>query len=53
LTLLQRQQGLKIDDRRDRNGNLWVLHLRSDGEVADRLKDLGFRHVAGKGWWRK
>jgi hypothetical protein len=53
LTLLQRQHGLKIDDRRDRNGNLWVLHLRSDGEIADRLKDLGFRHVAGKGWWRK
>jgi hypothetical protein len=43
---------LRIEDLRDRNGNLWVLTGDTDGYVSGQLRSLGFSFKAGKGWWR-
>jgi hypothetical protein len=44
---------LRIEDLRDRNGNLWVLTDDTDGYVSGQLRSWGFSFKAGKGWWRK
>lgn len=44
---------LRIEDLRDRNGNLWVLAGDTDGYVSGQLRSWGFSFKAGKGWWRK
>jgi hypothetical protein len=44
---------LRIEDLRDRNGNLWVLTGDTDGYVSGQLRSWGFSFKAGKGWWRK
>ena len=44
---------LRIEDLRDRNGNLWVLTGDVDGYVSGQLRSWGFSFKAGKGWWRK
>jgi hypothetical protein len=44
---------LRIEDLRDRNGNLWVLTGDTDGHVSGQLRSWGFSFKAGKGWWRK
>lgn len=44
---------LRIEDLRDRNGNLWVLTGDADGYVSSQLRSWGFSFKAGKGWWRK
>ena len=44
---------LRIEDLRDRNGNLWVLTDDTDGYVNSQLRSWGFSFKAGKGWWRK
>jgi len=44
---------LRIEDLRERNGNLWVLTGDADGYVSGQLRSWGFSFKAGKGWWRK
>jgi hypothetical protein len=44
---------LRIEDLRDRNGNLWVLTGDTDRFVSGQLRSWGFFFKAGKGWWRK
>jgi hypothetical protein len=44
---------LRVEDLRDRNGNLWVLTGDTDGYVSGQLRSWGFSFKAGKGWWRK
>ena len=45
--------GLKIEDRRDKGGALWVIADERISAVAFALKAWGFRHKHGKGWWRE
>ena len=44
---------LRIEDLRDRNGNLWVLTSDTDAYVSGQLRSWGFSFKVGKGWWRK
>jgi hypothetical protein len=44
---------LRIEDLRDRNGNLWVRTADADEYVSSQLRSWGFSFKAGKGWWRK
>jgi len=44
---------IRIEDFRERNGNLWVLTSDTDGHVSSQLRSWGFAFKAGKGWWRK
>jgi hypothetical protein len=44
---------IRIEDFRERNGNLWVLTGDTDGHVSSQLQSWGFAFKAGKGWWRK
>jgi hypothetical protein len=44
---------LRIEDLRQRNGNLWVLTGDVDAYVSSQLRSWGFSFKAGKGWWRK
>jgi hypothetical protein len=44
---------LRIEDLRERNGNLWVMTGDTDAYVSDQLRSWGFSFKAGKGWWRK
>lgn len=53
LAELKARFGLRGEDKRDRGGNLWIWHLRDNDAIAARLAEIGFRFIAGKGWWRK
>jgi hypothetical protein len=44
---------LQIEDRRDRNGNLWVVTDDTDEYVNSQLRSWGFQFKMGKGWWQK
>ena len=44
---------LRIEDLRDRNGNLWVLTDDTDGYVSNQLRSWGFAYRSGRGWWWK
>ena len=44
---------LRIEDLRDRNGNLWVLTDDTDGYVSSQLRSWGFAYRSGRGWWWK
>jgi hypothetical protein len=46
-------RGIRVQDLRDRNGNLWVLADDGDGYVCGQLRDWGFTYKADKGWWWK
>ncbi|MEK7469880.1 MAG: AAA domain-containing protein [Planctomycetota bacterium] len=50
---LCRGQNLKSADHRAKLGALWVYHLGTEGPVAARLKELGFKFANNKGWWIK
>lgn len=50
---LCRTRHLRVEDLRDRNGNLWVLADDAHGYVSDQLRTWGFTYKSGKGWWRK
>ena len=50
---VRQRYGLRIEDHRKNGGNLWALHLRDDDRIARDLKEIGFRFVAQRGWWRK
>lgn len=52
LMALARAKNLNIDDRSDRNGNLWVRTDDSDLHVNKALLDWNFTYRRGKGWWR-
>jgi hypothetical protein len=53
LSRLCASRRLRIEDFRDRNGNLWVLTGDTDGYVSSQLRSWGFSFKSGKGWWRK
>jgi hypothetical protein len=44
---------IRVEDYRDRNGNLWVRTDDKDRYVSDQLRSWGFSFKEGKGWWRK
>jgi len=44
---------LRIEDLRDRNGNLWVLTDDTDEYVSSQLRSWGFAYRSGRGWWWK
>ena len=44
---------IRVQDLRDKNGNLWVLTEESNGFVSGQLRAWGFAYKADKGWWRK
>jgi hypothetical protein len=44
---------IRMEDLRDRNGNLWALTDDGDPYVSGQLHGWGFSYKAGKGWWRK
>jgi hypothetical protein len=50
---LCRTRGLKMQDLRGQNGNLWVLTDESDAYVSKMLGSFGLTYKSGKGWWRK
>jgi hypothetical protein len=52
LTSLARARNLTIDDRTDKNGNLWVRTGDDDRYVNKVLLDWKFTYRPGKGWWR-
>ncbi|MGE0811002.1 MAG: EH signature domain-containing protein [Immundisolibacter sp.] len=45
-------RNLAIDDRSDKNGNLWVRTDDSDQQVNAVLRAWHFKYRPGKGWWR-
>lgn len=47
-----RTHRLKVEDKSDMNGNLWVRTDNSIPSVSKALLDWGFRYKPGKGWWR-
>jgi hypothetical protein len=44
--------GLTVDDKRSRGGSLWIKTGDGDDLLNERLARWGFRHSAGRGWWR-
>jgi len=46
-----RQFRLRVEDKRHKNGRLWVYHLGMDDEVGTRLQRWGFRYAPEKGYW--
>lgn len=44
---------LQIEDRRLKGGALWVRAADILAEIADPLKNWGFRYKPGKGWWKE
>ncbi len=44
---------LRVEDLRDRNGNLWVLTDDTDEYVSSQLQSWGFAYRSGRGWWWK
>jgi len=53
LSLLCDPRRLRIEDLRDRNGNLWVIADDTDDHVSSQLRSWGFAYRGGRGWWRK
>jgi len=47
-----RENGLKVDDKTEINGNLWVRTDDGNPQVNKVLLGWGFRYKPGKGWWR-
>lgn len=46
--------GIKYEDFRDKNGNLWVFHdWPRDSRITPQLNEWGFTYRPGKGWWYK
>jgi hypothetical protein len=45
--------GFKVEDLRNRNGNLWVRTDDRNIEVKHVLSTWNFRYKPGKGWWRQ
>lgn len=52
LTSLARERNLTIDDRTDKNGNLWIRTGDDDRYVNEVLLDWKFTYRPGRGWWR-
>jgi hypothetical protein len=49
---LVKKYNLKVEDNRDRNGNLWVRTDSNYLPLSSVLKSWGFEYKPGKGWWR-
>jgi hypothetical protein len=47
-----RGRNLRIVDRRQQNGNLWVLTDDRDQQVNEVLRAWNFKYKPRKGWWR-
>lgn len=45
-------QNIRVDDRRPRGGNLWLLYDGYEPYVIANLQIWGFSHSPNKGWWR-
>ncbi|NIF39796.1 hypothetical protein F3J14_02545 [Burkholderia sp. Tr-862] len=46
--------GIKCEDLRDKNGNLWIFHdWPRDSRITPQLNEWGFTYRPGKGWWYK
>ena len=52
LYVYAKAHGLKIENRKEQNGNLWVRADDTNLSVNKALLDWGFRYKSGKGWWR-
>lgn len=52
LNKLAHRLALRIEDKTEMGGNLWVLTDDTDRQVAETLSTWGFQHKAGKGWWK-
>ena len=44
---------VQATDLREKGGALWVLTEDQSSKLARRLKDLGFAHRSGRGWYRE
>jgi hypothetical protein len=47
-----KSHGLKVQDMRELNGNLWVRTNAENYDVYKVLRGWGFRYKSHKGWWR-
>jgi hypothetical protein len=47
------KHGLKIEDLRPKNGNLWVCKDDRNPEVNHQLEFWGFKYRPSRGWWRE
>ena len=52
IILFAKAQSIRVDDRRPRGGNLWLLYDGYEPDVIANLKIWGFSHSPNKGWWR-
>ena len=52
LRIYAARRSLKIEDLRQRNGNLWVRCDDNNPFVSKTLEDWGFKYRPGSGWWR-
>ncbi len=50
---LLRELNLEYEDNRRKGGAFWIKTGDTNIILNDRLKRMGFRHTAGKGWWRE
>ena len=46
-------RAIGIEDNRNKNGALWILHDRLNDAFAEQLERLGFKYVQNRGWWKK
>ena len=55
LLLMAARADIQVDDNRSYGGKLWViLPIReTNREFAKYLEDIGFKYIAGQGYWRK
>ena len=52
LQVYAREHSLNIENKSDKNGNLWIRTDYSDLKVNKVLLNWGFRYKVGKGWWK-
>jgi hypothetical protein len=48
-----RTHGLRVDDKRSKDGALWVLGVEQPTHVAAQLEAWGFRSRAPRGWFKE
>ena len=53
LSSLCSPRGIRVQDLRDQNGNLWVRTDDADQALCRQLEAWGFAYKPEKGWWHK
>lgn len=45
------EYGIRTENLKYKNDNYWVYLDKERGPLSAKLKELGFKYIAGKGWW--